>query len=266
MLAALPQQSFQSMNTAALADAVACLEKENARLRREHLMQQRSILLQEQAQLQALAGYPLWPGISAPPGLEVDVKPPGFWCSSSLATPSDCSFASSQVSFMSSTTSSAALSDSDHDVADAPGKTTVMIRNLPNNFSSAELLDLLSKHGFTGRYNFVYLPIDFNTSVGFGYAFVNFLCQGDAELCLEELKGYREWQVGSDKVLEVVWSTTNQGLLSHIERYRNSPVMHDSVDDAFKPLLLEDGQRVPFPRPTKKLKAPQAATRRQMKL
>lgn len=41
-------------------------------------------------------------------------------------------------------------------------------------------------------------------------------------------------------------------------RYRDSPIMHGSVPDEFKPVIFEagTGRRVDFPEPTKKLRAP----------
>ena len=45
---------------------------------------------------------------------------------------------------------------------------------------------------------------------------------------------------------------------AHVERYRNSPVMHRSVPDQYKPVIFKDGVRKPFPRATKKVKAPTA--------
>jgi phosphatidylglycerophosphate synthase len=48
----------------------------------------------------------------------------------------------------------------------------------------------------------------------------------------------------------------HKGLGAHIERYRNSPVMHESVPDEYKPAMYTRGVRVPFPPPTKNLRMP----------
>lgn len=48
------------------------------------------------------------------------------------------------------------------------------------------------------------------------------------------------------------WATL-QGLEKHVEKYRNSPVMHDSVGHEARPILIQDGKRVAFPPPTKKI-------------
>merc|ERR1712039_631336 len=54
-------------------------------------------------------------------------------------------------------------------------RTTIMLRNLPNDYSRQMLLDLLDENGFQSSYDFVYLPMDVKRKVGLGYAFVNML-------------------------------------------------------------------------------------------
>lgn len=135
-------------------------------------------------------------------------------------------------------------------------KTTVMLKNMPNNQTRKMLLELLDREGFRLRYDFVYLPYDFKTGATLGYAFVNFVTGDDALQAFEKFEGYCKWTVPSRKVCGVGWSEPHQGLEAHIERYRDSPVMHHDVPEKFKPLILKNGAPVPFPPPTKKLRAP----------
>lgn len=109
----------------------------------------------------------------------------------------------------------------------------------------------------------MYLPIDFSSQAGFGYAFVNFVSIHEAERFKLHFHGFREWETPSEKVCDVLWSAARQGLQANIERFRNSPVMHESVSDNFKPALFVDGIRVPFPPPTKKPRAPEISGFRQ---
>lgn len=135
-------------------------------------------------------------------------------------------------------------------------RTTVMIRNMPNNYTLSMFLDLVDSMGFAGLYNFAYLPIDFQSQAGLGYAFVNFIRVSDAQSCFTHLEGFSAWKVPSDKVCTVTWSSPTQGFEEHVERYRNSPVMHHSIPEEWKPVLFHQGMRVPFPPPTKAIKTP----------
>jgi len=143
-------------------------------------------------------------------------------------------------------------------------RTTVMLRNLPNNYTRAILLSLLDSEGFAGQYDFVYLPIDFRTHAALGYAFVNLVLPEQAERLHQRLNGFSKWQFPSSKACTVSWSNPHQGLESHIARYRNSPLMHEVVPDQYRPVLLRDGRRIPFPPPTKKIKFPRQGTERML--
>lgn len=134
--------------------------------------------------------------------------------------------------------------------------TTVMLRNLPLNYTRTMLLDMLDKEGFSGRYDFAYLPTDFQKWAGFGYAFVNFATHEEAKRAQDHFQGFDRWKVPTQKKCEVTWSSPYQGLKAHIERYRNSPVMHARVPDECKPVVFSEGRRYAFPAPTKKIKAP----------
>jgi len=135
-------------------------------------------------------------------------------------------------------------------------RTTLMLRNIPNDYSRDMLLELLDAQGFAARYDFLYLPVDFKRMAGLGYAFVNCTSQADAEEMMAIFHGFRHWRFNSAKICEVVWGEPLQGLKAHVDRYRNSPVMHGSVPDSCKPAMFENGVRKPFPTPTKRIRAP----------
>lgn len=272
----------------ALAQEIQRLADENARLLQANLQRKHAMLVNENARLQGLVSIPTEtllapPGFASgpPPGLETavaakfdpvaaanaammasltkgDVSYTGLLGYGSTLVGSDAgSLTSSLASMQSSLQSSMASSyfgGGDFDASQP--KTTLMLRNIPNSYSRQLVVELLNKHGLEFNYNLVYFPIDFNTRSGFGYAFVNFADQQSAELCMAKLNGFRGWHVPSDKVLDATWSQAHQGFESHVERYRNSPVMHESVDDELKPAIYMNGKRIAFPLPTKKLRAP----------
>jgi len=140
-------------------------------------------------------------------------------------------------------------------------RTTVMIRNLPNTYSRDMLLELLDDEGFAGRYDFVYLPIDFTSSINLGYAFIDLVSPADAHTFMDHFTGFSKWSVGSDKVCVVSWSSPHQGLEQHVERYRSSPVMHPNIPEDWKPLIFLNAVRVAFPPPLKHIKAPKVRSR-----
>jgi len=135
-------------------------------------------------------------------------------------------------------------------------RTTVMLRNLPNNYTRSMLLTLIDGEGFIGQCDFLYLPMDFNTRACLGYAFVNLTSPESAQRFRAKFDGYSQWAIPSKKHCFVSWSNPYQGLHSNIARYRNSPVMHEAVPDDYKPIYFVNGKPAPFPEATKKIRAP----------
>jgi len=136
------------------------------------------------------------------------------------------------------------------DLQNVEGKSTVVLRNLPLSYTRDQLLALLDAEGFAGKYDFLYLPIEFTTGANFGYSFVNLTSPEHAVRFFHHFEGFGRWE--SAERAAVGWSVS-QGLPKHIERYRNSPVMHENMLDECKPITLSGGVRVDFPPPTKKV-------------
>eukprot|EP00438_Fugacium_kawagutii_P018470 Skav204799 [mRNA] locus=scaffold763:472564:475174:+ [translate_table: standard] len=140
------------------------------------------------------------------------------------------------------------------------------------------LLELLDEQGLTGHFDFLYLPCDFHRHANLGYAFVNLIDeasqlharQGDASVKLfwSAMDDFTGWALPTAKAVgKVSFSGPHQGLLAHIERYRNSPVMHKklgiaAVPDEYKPMIFANGEAQPFPSATRKIKRPAPAKRR----
>ncbi|KAH7860262.1 hypothetical protein Vadar_011337 [Vaccinium darrowii] len=124
------------------------------------------------------------------------------------------------------------------------GKTTVMIKNIPNQYRRHMLLEFLddlclelnqknsgfeSNPPFRVEYDFLYLPMDFRNHNNLGYAFVNFTCSMAATMVREELCDFK-WGVFKDirgaicrssKVCEITWARI-QGKVELVKRFRNS--------------------------------------------
>jgi len=123
------------------------------------------------------------------------------------------------------------------------------------------LLAVLNKEGYRQCMDFLYLPIDFTRHSSLGYAFVNFTSPEIAKTAMAHLEGFKSWPTCSPKVCTVAWGEPLQGIHQHVERYRNSPVMHDLVPDVYKPIVLKNGVRQRFPAPSKRIRPPRLANK-----
>merc|ERR1740117_716017 len=54
-------------------------------------------------------------------------------------------------------------------------RTTIMFKNVPNQYQRDDLCKMMDEAGLAAQYDFVYLPVDFSRSACLGYAFVNFV-------------------------------------------------------------------------------------------
>lgn len=272
--AMLAQQRALAAKNAHLVRESMIMAHENAHLLQRMQVAHENMLMRLQSQGWSNSMPYAHPGLSAPPGL---CSPPGVFAPPDpVGIPSVRSTkvsGNASTSTVSGESGSASPSVTDDDEMDEERagvsssipvglRTTVMMRNLPNNLDREQLLQLMNEMGFEGVYNLVYLPMDFKSKAGLGYAFIDFKTSEDAQSFFQRFEGFDKWAVGSDKVCNVSWSTAVQGIDDHLKRYRNSPVMHPSVPDEFKPVLFKDGERVPFPEPTKRIRAPRDWPRR----
>lgn len=141
-------------------------------------------------------------------------------------------------------------------VQHAAPETTVVLRNIPKQFSRDDVVEFLNQHGFSSKFDFVYVPFNFKFERSEGMAFVNFISHEIALEVFEALSGFAWETTKPGKECMVNWASPHQGLEAHIEHFRNSPVMHGDVHEAYKPALFKDGEQVEFPKPTKEIRAP----------
>merc|ERR1711920_870548 len=112
---------------------------------------------------------------------------------------------------------------------DESTKTTVMLKNVPPNYTTEKLVKLLDDEGFNKLYDFAYLPVDFKKKTRLGYAFVNMINHAVAVSFVTHFDGLENGrEVSIDpkmpKVFEVKWGKLHCKE-AHVERYRNSPLM-----------------------------------------
>lgn len=139
---------------------------------------------------------------------------------------------------------------------DTPERTTLMLQNVPRNYTREMLIGLFDNQGFAGQYDFLLVPMNFRTRENQGYLHINFVSCLVAAKFWDTFQSFSQWwRAWCQEECKVSWSPV-QGLEANIQRYRNSPLMHESVPDEFKPVLFTDGLRCPFPLPTAKVRPP----------
>ena len=100
-------------------------------------------------------------------------------------------------------------------------RTSVMIKNVPNKYTKAALLQLIDTN-HAGTYDFFYLPIDCRHKCNLGYAFINFRNPRSIVAFAEEFSGKRWKQFRSDKVCVVTYARL-QGKAALLEHFQSSP-------------------------------------------
>ncbi|KAI9836681.1 MAG: hypothetical protein M1819_001317 [Sarea resinae] len=116
-------------------------------------------------------------------------------------------------------------------------RTTIMLRNIPNKIDQAMLKEIVDESS-AGRYDFMYLRIDFANNCNVGYAFINF---EDPWFIIDFVKaraGLRWNRFNSDKVAEVSYATI-QGKDCLVQKFRNSSVMLEHP--SFRPKIFHTG-------------------------
>lgn len=87
------------------------------------------------------------------------------------------------------------------------GTVTVMMRNLPNKYSHDMLYEEINDAGFSGYFDFMYLPIDNETKRNKGYAFINFVDSVSSWSFKCYYEGRRMSRFNSEKCVTVVPAT-----------------------------------------------------------
>ncbi|KAL2216889.1 meiosis protein MEI2 [Thermoascus aurantiacus ATCC 26904] len=116
-------------------------------------------------------------------------------------------------------------------------RTTIMLRNIPNKIDQAMLKEIVDETSH-GKYDFMYLRIDFANNCNVGYAFINFEDPIDI-IDFVNARAGRTWNCfNSDKVAEVSYATI-QGKDCLVQKFRNSSVMLEHP--SFRPKIFHTG-------------------------
>ncbi|XP_057519008.1 protein MEI2-like 4 isoform X1 [Amaranthus tricolor] len=127
-------------------------------------------------------------------------------------------------------------------------RTTLMIKNIPNKYTSKMLLATIDEQ-HRGKYDFIYLPIDFKNKCNMGYAFINMIDPLQIVAFRQTFEG-RKWEkFNSEKVASLAYARI-QGKAALIAHFQNSSLMNE--DKRCRPILFHTdgpnaGDQEPFP-------------------
>ncbi|KAG5544777.1 hypothetical protein RHGRI_017278 [Rhododendron griersonianum] len=118
-------------------------------------------------------------------------------------------------------------------------KTTLMIKNIPNKYTSKMLLAAIDEN-HRGSYDFLYLPIDFKNKCNVGYAFINMVSPSHIIPFYEALNGKKWEKFNSEKVASLAYARI-QGKVALVTHFQNSSLMNE--DKRCRPILFQsEGQ------------------------
>ncbi|GJJ75723.1 hypothetical protein EMPS_08081 [Entomortierella parvispora] len=128
-------------------------------------------------------------------------------------------------------------------------RTTYMIRNIPNKYTQEMLLECINETHF-GKFDFLYLRMDFKNKCNVGYAFINFINTDVIGSFIESHVGKKWSRFNSDKICSLSYANI-QGRQALVEKFRNSSVMEE--DPSYRPkIFFTSGPNVgleePFPK------------------
>ncbi|CAN6485596.1 unnamed protein product [Victoria cruziana] len=125
-------------------------------------------------------------------------------------------------------------------------RTTLMIKNIPNKYTSKMLLAAIDEH-HRGTYDFIYLPIDFKNKCNVGYAFINMIDAMQIIPFYEAFNGKKWEKFNSEKVASLAYARI-QGKAALIAHFQNSSLMNE--DKRCRPILFHsDGPNAGDPEP-----------------
>jgi len=120
--------------------------------------------------------------------------------------------------------------------------TTIMLRNIPNRYTQASLLQEINKAGFEGTYDFFYLPMDTQNRTNVGYAFINFVSPEELERFTMLFAGYSFEDHASQKVARVSLAHI-QGFIENVRHFSHRAVSQ-SRNSQYRPVVIYQGVRM----------------------
>ncbi|XP_010423231.1 PREDICTED: protein MEI2-like 4 [Camelina sativa] len=138
--------------------------------------------------------------------------------------------------------------DVDRILSGKDSRTTLMIKNIPNKYTSKMVLAAIDEF-CKGTYDFLYLPIDFKNKCNVGYAFINLTEPENIVPFYKAFNGKKWEKFNSEKVASLAYGRI-QGKSALIAHFQNSSLMNE--DKRCRPILFHTagpnaGDQEPFP-------------------
>ncbi|KAL3638299.1 hypothetical protein CASFOL_017670 [Castilleja foliolosa] len=118
-------------------------------------------------------------------------------------------------------------------------RTTLMIKNIPNKYTSKMLLAAIDET-HKGTYDFLYLPIDFKNKCNVGYAFINMVYPSHIITFFEAFNGKKWEKFNSEKVAYLAYARI-QGKTALVSHFQNSSLMNE--DKRCRPILFQSEEQ-----------------------
>ncbi|KAI4308086.1 hypothetical protein L6164_031197 [Bauhinia variegata] len=129
--------------------------------------------------------------------------------------------------------------DLDKIISGEDTRTTLMIKNIPNKYTSKMLLAAIDEN-HRGTYDFLYLPIDFKNKCNVGYAFINMVSPSHIIPFYKAFNGKKWEKFNSEKVASLAYARI-QGKAALVTHFQNSSLMNE--DKRCRPILFHsEGQ------------------------
>ncbi|GLJ44646.1 hypothetical protein SUGI_0938470 [Cryptomeria japonica] len=113
-------------------------------------------------------------------------------------------------------------------------RTTIMIKNIPNKYTSKMLILAIDEHHH-GTYDFLYLPIDFKNKCNVGYAFINMTAPSHIIPFYQAFNGKKWEKFNSEKVASLAYARI-QGKAALISHFQNSSLLNE--DKRCRPIVI----------------------------
>jgi len=121
---------------------------------------------------------------------------------------------------------------------------TLMVRNIPLRFTPVSLREVIDTEGFSGLYDYFYMPMDFRSHRCLGYCFINFYDAHSAAEFVAKFENFKFTSTNSEKVLSIS-AGARQGLLANVASFKLA-TLKQMPRVEFRPVVAILGQLFPL--------------------